>query len=90
MTKDVTTDVHKNISVSTVVTMNVHEDTGGRPQMCDITGVPKILWPANNVFKKRLCRKCGRPWMPRWMSVNILMEVYGRNFVKNDGRPNVS
>ena len=51
MHKDVTTDVHKNIHVFTVVTMNLHEDAGGRPQMCDITGVPKILWKTNGVFK---------------------------------------
>lgn len=63
--KDFTTDAHKDIrgryltlqfvsyklGASTVVTINVHEDAGGHSQMCDITGVPKISWTANGVFK---------------------------------------
>ena len=60
MPRDVAKDVHNDIHVSTVIKMNVHEDAGGRPQMCDITGVPKILWTANGVIKKLFCRKRGR------------------------------
>ena len=81
MPKDVTTGVHKDIHVSTGVIMNVHEDAGGRPLMCDITGVPNILWTANGVFKNVFVEN---------MNVHAcLMDaseysdgVYGRNFVK--------